>query len=118
MTRTEKATQQTKTSNTTLPRLLLEKTLLFGGRVAMREKYKGIWQEISWNTYLEKVKFFALGLNDLGMQPGETGSILGENCPEWIFADLALQSLYHDTWADQGECRSGYSGDGSGFWAY
>ncbi|MGC9325015.1 MAG: AMP-dependent synthetase/ligase [Desulfomonilia bacterium] len=82
-----------KTADTTLPKLLLEKAHLFGDRVAMREKYKGIWQELSWNTYLAKVTYFALGLYDLGIQPGETGSILGENCPEWIFADLALQSL-------------------------
>lgn len=79
--------------NTTLPKLLLEKAQLYRSRVAMREKFKGIWQEISWNEYLEKVHEFCLGLAELGMKKGDNASILGENCPEWIFADLAIQSL-------------------------
>lgn len=54
--------------NTTLPKLLLEKTELYQDRVAMREKFKGIWQEISWNMYLGKVREFCLGLVDLGMK--------------------------------------------------
>jgi long-chain acyl-CoA synthetase len=79
--------------NTTYPKLLVEKARMYQNRVAMREKCKGIWQEISWNTYLEKVKNFSLGLAELGMQAGDHVSILGENCPEWVFADIAAQSL-------------------------
>ncbi|MGD9304363.1 MAG: AMP-binding protein [Desulfobacterales bacterium] len=79
--------------NTTYPKLLVEKARMYQDQVAMREKYKGIWQEISWNTYLEKVKHFSLGLAELGMQGGDHLSILGENCPQWVFADLAAQSL-------------------------
>ena len=79
--------------NTTLPKLLLEKAELYQERVAMREKYKGIWQEISWSRYLEKVKLFCLGLLEIGMERGDHVSILGENSPEWIFCDLAIQCL-------------------------
>jgi long-chain acyl-CoA synthetase len=79
--------------NTTFPKLLLEKASIYQSRVAMREKYKGIWQEISWKTYLERVKFLALGLLELGMAKGDHASILGENCSEWIFADISIQSL-------------------------
>jgi long-chain acyl-CoA synthetase len=82
-----------KKPDTTYPKLLVEKARMYQNRVAMREKYKGIWQEISWNTYLEKVKHFSLGLAELGMQAGDHLSILGENCPQWVFADLAAQSL-------------------------
>jgi long-chain acyl-CoA synthetase len=78
---------------TTYPKLLMEKAATYKDRVAMREKYKGIWQEISWITYLEKVKFFCLGLLELGLEQGDHASILGENCPEWVYADLAIQSL-------------------------
>jgi len=59
----------------------------------MRHKYKGIWQEISWDTYLEKVKYLCLGFSELGLSRGDHVSILGENCPEWLFSDLAIQSL-------------------------
>ncbi len=79
--------------DTTFPKLLLEKATTYRDRVAMRDKHKGIWQEISWQTYLEKVRHFCLGLSELGMKNGDHASILGENCPEWIFADLAIQSL-------------------------
>jgi long-chain acyl-CoA synthetase len=59
----------------------------------MRENYKGIWQEISWKTYLERVCHFSLGVLELGLQAGEHAAILGENCPEWVFADIGIQSL-------------------------
>lgn len=59
----------------------------------MREKFKGIWQEISWKQYLEKVRLFCLGLTELGMRRGDHASILGENCPQWLYADVAIQAL-------------------------
>jgi long-chain acyl-CoA synthetase len=76
--------------DTTLHKLLLEKAQRFGSRVAMRKKYKGIWQEISWEGYLEKVRSFSLGLKSLGLQKEDRVSILGENSSEWVFADLAV----------------------------
>ncbi len=80
-------------AETTLPKLLVEKARTYGQRVAMREKYKGIWKEISWNDYLDRTKVFCLGLQEMGLGKGDHVSILGENCPEWVFADLAVQSL-------------------------
>ncbi|MGQ9654057.1 MAG: hypothetical protein ACUVXD_08310, partial [Thermodesulfobacteriota bacterium] len=55
---------------TTYPKLLREDAARYGGRVAMREKQKGIWREISWRSYLERVKHFCLGLSELGMTRG------------------------------------------------
>ncbi|MFO7601836.1 MAG: AMP-binding protein, partial [Candidatus Desulfacyla sp.] len=78
---------------TTFPRLLLENARRYGNRVAMREKTKGIWQEISWETYLKRAKRLALGLLKIGLKGGENVSILAENCPEWLYADLAIQAL-------------------------
>ncbi|MCP4680899.1 MAG: long-chain fatty acid--CoA ligase [Desulfobacterales bacterium] len=80
-------------NETTFPRLLVEKAAEYKDRVAMREKYKGIWQEISWEKYLCKVKFFTLGLSGLGLGDNDQASILGENCPEWLFSDIAIQAL-------------------------
>jgi long-chain acyl-CoA synthetase len=78
---------------TTFPRLLSENARRYGDRVAMREKTKGIWQEISWETYLKRAKWLALGLLKIGLKGGENVSILAENCPEWLYADLAIQAL-------------------------
>jgi len=82
-----------QTVQTTLPKLLLEKAAAYKDRVAMRTKHKGIWKEISWADYAARTTEFCCGLMQLGMIKGDHVSILGENCPEWIFADLAIQSL-------------------------
>ena len=82
-----------KSSHTTLPKLLLENASSSKDRVAMRTKYKGIWREISWESYANHVAEVCCGLMDLGMNRGDHASILGENCPEWVFADVAIQSL-------------------------
>jgi len=79
--------------DTTYPRLLVEKARKYKNRAAMREKSKGIWKETSWQTYLDRVRYLALGLRELGLKRGDHVSILAENCPEWIFSDIATQSL-------------------------
>ena len=76
----------------TIPRMFLGKVKKYGERVALREKDFGIWQEISWNEYCRHVRHFCLGLIELGMKKGDHASIFGENEPEWLYADLAIQS--------------------------
>jgi long-chain acyl-CoA synthetase len=63
-----------------------------GEAVALREKKKGLWRRISWNEYYSHVRNFCLGLKSFGFQKGDRVSILGDNCPEWLYADLATQS--------------------------
>ncbi len=58
----------------------------------MRVKDRGIWQEYTWEDYYQKVRHFCLGLISLGLQKGDKVSILGENKPEWFWAELAVQS--------------------------
>ena len=77
----------------TFPKLLLEKAKKYGRRkIALREKDLGIWQSLTWEEYLEKVKYFSLGMISLGFQPGDKISVIGDNKPEWIIAELAAQS--------------------------
>ena len=77
----------------TFPKLLLEKAKKYGRRkIALREKDLGIWQSFTWEEYLEKVKYFSLGMVSLGFQPGDKISVIGDNKPEWIIAELAAQS--------------------------
>lgn len=59
----------------------------------MRRKDRGIWKEYSWQYYYDKVKYFSLGLMSLGLKKGDKVSILGENEPEWYWADLAVQAV-------------------------
>jgi long-chain acyl-CoA synthetase len=76
----------------TLPGLLARNKDRYGHRTALREKDLGVWQEVSWEQYWDHVKDFCLGLTSLGLQKGQNVSILGDNCREWIYADLAIQS--------------------------
>lgn len=81
-----------ETANT-LPKLLKRNYEKYGDkRVAMRVKDRGIWQRYTWKDYYEKVKYFSLGLISLGFEPGDKISILGENKPEWFWAELAAQA--------------------------
>ncbi|MFH1134912.1 MAG: AMP-binding protein [Pseudomonadota bacterium] len=76
----------------TLPGLLKRNALRFRNGTALREKDLGIWKRISWAEYQAHVQHFALGLLELGLKTADDKiSILGDNCPEWLYADLAAQ---------------------------
>jgi long-chain acyl-CoA synthetase len=76
-----------------LPALLVRNAQRFGdGRIALREKEFGIWQSVTWQQYLEHVRDFSLGLISLGLRPGEALGIIGDNRPEWVYAELAAQA--------------------------
>jgi long-chain acyl-CoA synthetase len=61
-------------------------------RRAMRHKHHGIWQPYTWKDYYGNVKRLALGLMSLGLEPGDKVLIVGDNAPEWYYAELAVQA--------------------------
>jgi long-chain acyl-CoA synthetase len=75
---------------TTIPALFWRRVEEWGDRVALREKNFGIWQPITWAEYGERARAAGLGLVALGLQPGDVVSILAENIPEWLYADLGI----------------------------
>ena len=78
----------------TLPALLRRNAARYGSsRTALREKEYGIWQPVSWEQYYEHVKYFGLGLRSLGFRKEDKLAIIGDNRPEWLYAELAAQSL-------------------------
>ena len=77
----------------TLPKLLRDNALRYGDRrTALREKDMGIWKSYSWQDYYEKVRDLCLGLVKLGFNREDKICIIGENKPEWFWAELAAQS--------------------------
>jgi long-chain acyl-CoA synthetase len=80
-------------SGKTLGQFFLERVAERGEQIALREKEFGIWQRVTWNDYLDHVKHFALGLSSLGFTRGDHLAIISENCPEWLYADLAAICL-------------------------
>jgi long-chain acyl-CoA synthetase len=77
----------------TLPELLLQHARERPDAPAIREKRRGRWHELSWHDYADRVARVAQGLRDLGVQPGDRVAIHGENRPEWVIADLAIQGI-------------------------
>jgi len=76
-----------------LPAKLLEHSQTRPNDVAMRHKRFGIWKEFTWEEYLNKVISVSLGFYELGVREGDKVAIHSENRPEWVFADLAAQTL-------------------------
>ena len=63
----------------------------WGDRVAMRKKKFGLWHDITWNDYDYNVSCVAYGLMAMGLGKGDCASVIGDNCPEWVYADLGIQ---------------------------
>ena len=76
----------------TLPKLFRHVAAERGDKVAMREKHLGIWRAISWREYHDNARHVGLGLVALGLRPRDVVSIIADNCPEWLFADLGTLS--------------------------
>ena len=78
----------------TLPQMLAAHARRYGrGKVALREKEYGIWQEVSWEAYAAHVRVVGLGLEALGLQRGETLAIVCGNRPAWLYTELGAQAL-------------------------
>ena len=80
-------------SPATLPGLLVSRARVTPDAVALREKEFGVWQEMTWAGYLDRVRRFSLGLWALGVVPGDKVAIIGDNRPEWVITELAAQAL-------------------------
>ncbi|WP_431028403.1 AMP-dependent synthetase/ligase [Lysinibacillus sp. LZ02] len=95
----------------TLPTLLAERAKNEPNAVALRQKHLGIWNEVTWQDYLKNVELLAVTLSyELGFQSGETLAIIGENRPQWLYAQMSAQLLggisvgiYQESLSDQVE---------------
>ena len=62
-------------------------------KIAHREKKYGIWSSYSWNEFYDNSRLIGLALLSMGFKRGEVVSILSEDSKEWIYTDLAVQSV-------------------------
>lgn len=77
----------------TFPKLLAHNAANWPNEVALREKEFGIWNAYTWADYHRTVKYFALGMHQLGIQHGDSVGIIGDNRPEWVQAEVASHAL-------------------------
>lgn len=61
----------------------------YGGKPALKHKLGGEWVEVSYEQLDRTVTELALGLVDLGIEPGDRVSILSHTRPEWTYACFA-----------------------------
>ncbi len=77
----------------TLPKHLLHSAQRYGDhKVAFRKKEFGIWQEYTWAESLRHVRHLCLGLVRLGLKRGQKVVIIGDNDPQYFWAQLAVQA--------------------------
>ncbi|MCZ7525519.1 MAG: AMP-binding protein [Acidimicrobiia bacterium] len=76
----------------TVPKLLWHRAHEHPARIVFRHKELGIWNPITWATYLARTEAFALGLGTLGVEPGDRVAVHSENRPEWVYADVAIEA--------------------------
>ena len=82
----------------------------YGGKPALRHKVDGQWVDVSYQQLDRTVRELALGLVDLGVEPGDRVAILSHTRPEWTYACFAtfaagsiVVSIYQTNSAE--ECR-------------
>ncbi|HEX9259033.1 MAG TPA: long-chain fatty acid--CoA ligase [Acidimicrobiales bacterium] len=76
-----------------LPGLLVQRSRETPNRVALRRNEEGRWREYTWSEYEASAARAGMGLQQLGVKPGDRIAIHSENRPQWLFADLGAQGI-------------------------
>jgi len=80
-------------SDLTIPQLLRWRVRLSPEGVALREKEFGCWNNYSWTRYYEQVRRTALGLEQVGLAPGDTLALISDNIPEMLMVAVGAQAI-------------------------
>jgi long-chain acyl-CoA synthetase len=78
---------------TTAPALLIERARAEPDGIAFRSKALGLYRERTWAQYAGLVARTAKAFAAAGLGAGERIAIMADACEEWLFCDLAAQSL-------------------------
>ena len=76
-----------------LVQLLLQNLNIRPAKQAFFSKKQGIYAPITYQECFENVKWFALGLSNLGIGEEDFVAILSGNRPEWVFSDFGIMSV-------------------------
>jgi len=79
--------------NQTVPKIFKKTVEKYKDRVALRSKKFGLWQDLSWNEYYKNAKYIGSALVSMGLEKGQCVSIIGDNCAEWVIADVGIQCV-------------------------
>ncbi|SPD72516.1 putative AMP-forming long-chain acyl-CoA synthetase [uncultured Desulfobacterium sp.] len=74
-----------------IPEIFLERAERDPDGIAFFHKHFGVFKRVCWKEYFRHVEDFCLGLVELGLLAGDRVAIMGECCPEWIYASIAVE---------------------------
>lgn len=77
----------------TLIRLALRNAADAPSGIAMREKDRGIWKEVTWAAYADEVLALAAGLDGMGVSAGDAMMVLGDNRARLYMGMVAASAL-------------------------
>lgn len=75
----------------TTPQVFKNTAREFGSKVALRKKELGLWHDISWDDYYRQGRYIGQALIKLGLEKGDCVAIIGDNCHQWVMADMGIQ---------------------------
>jgi long-chain acyl-CoA synthetase len=84
------AASEASTGSKTMADMVILAAEKHGDAPALRHKQGDEWVDTSYAELGRIVREVALGLIDLGIQPGDRVSILSHTRPEWTFADFGI----------------------------
>jgi len=77
----------------TIPQVFVQQYHKCGDKkIAVVQKDFGIWKPYTWKQQYEIVKYFALGLVSLGLEPGGKVAIVGDSDRHWYWARWAIMA--------------------------
>ncbi len=83
---------ETRTIAETVAALPGEATERFSDHIAARYKVDGEWRELTYSDAGKAIKEVALGLVDIGIEPGDRVCILANTRLEWVLAMYAISA--------------------------
>jgi long-chain acyl-CoA synthetase len=92
MEATATASTSAAAGSRTIADLIPSAAAAHGEKTAIRYKRDGAWHDVSYVQLAETVQELALGLIDVGIEPGDRVCILANTRPEWSYADMAASS--------------------------
>jgi long-chain acyl-CoA synthetase len=81
---------QQSTGSKTIADLLPKAAEMYGDKVAQKHKVDDEWRDVTFRQVWDTAREIALGLIDLGIQPGDRVCLLGNTRVEWTWADFAI----------------------------
>ena len=93
MSMTEIYDEILKDGGKTPSKKIQDTSIRFPGKVAMRYKEFGVWQETTYEEFWKKSNYLSMGLKFFGIEKSDSVAIHSENRPEWFIADIGIQSI-------------------------